>query len=253
MSEKFPDGWFRDPEHPGQLRYWDGATWTGERMPIPSQAPPEPVSRSATARTPRDASSSNLKKYSLPIAAGMVGLITVVAIVASGARSSSGGGDGPDGTSPTSAASTEPAGDGGYGEAGGGQAVDLNDSVTVGGTEYTVTSARQLATRQSAAEEGGPSAYVAVELEVANRQEQTRTFPVSAATIIGSDDERYPSEGEAAVSAGYNDSLLFNAIDGDETVSGVLVFDIPVAAIEGANLELRDLFGSQTATVDLGL
>src|SRR5690349_4929688 len=252
MSEKFPDGWFRDPEHPGQLRYWDGSSWTGERMPIPSETAPEPASRWAAPAATSEGSSFSLKRYSLPIAAGMVALITIVAIFASGAGSRSGDDDAPGVTTPTAAESTAP-GDDGYPDSDGEKTVGVGDSVTLGGTEYTVKSAKQLNSRAAESEAGVPAAYVAVELEVANRQRQTRTFPVSAATIIGSDDERYPSDGEAAVSAGYKDSLLFNAIDGDETTSGILVFDVPVAAIEGATLELRDLFGSRTAVIDLGL
>jgi hypothetical protein len=253
MSEKFPDGWFRDPEHPGQLRYWDGSSWTGERMPIPSETAPEPTSRWAAPAATNEGSGFSLKKYALPIAAGMVALITIVAIFASGAGRGSGDDDAPGVTTPTAAESTAPSGDEGYPEPDAAKTVSVGDSVTLGGTEYTVKSAKQLNTRAPESAEGTPAAYVAVELEVANRQRQTRTFPVSAATIIGSDDERYPSDGEAAVSAGYKDSLLFNAIDPDETTSGILVFDVPVAAIEGATLELRDLFGSRTAVVDLGL
>lgn len=28
-----PSGWYDDPEHPDQLRYWDGILWTGRTMP----------------------------------------------------------------------------------------------------------------------------------------------------------------------------------------------------------------------------
>src|SRR6202012_717411 len=33
-----PAGWYADPQVPGQLRYWDGATWTAHTAP--AAAPP---------------------------------------------------------------------------------------------------------------------------------------------------------------------------------------------------------------------
>ncbi|RDH76977.1 DUF4352 domain-containing protein [Mycolicibacterium moriokaense] len=35
-----PAGWYPDPEHGGQLRYWDGMAWTEHRSPV--QQPPTP-------------------------------------------------------------------------------------------------------------------------------------------------------------------------------------------------------------------
>lgn len=35
-------GWYRAPGEEGQLRYWNGATWTDHRQPDPAAAPPEP-------------------------------------------------------------------------------------------------------------------------------------------------------------------------------------------------------------------
>jgi hypothetical protein len=35
-----PSGWYDDPEHPEQYRYWDGANWTDHRSP--KKAPPAP-------------------------------------------------------------------------------------------------------------------------------------------------------------------------------------------------------------------
>ena len=35
-------GWYDDPEDAAQLRYWDGARWTDERMPRETPPPPPP-------------------------------------------------------------------------------------------------------------------------------------------------------------------------------------------------------------------
>jgi hypothetical protein len=39
MSSNAPAGWFQDPEHPEQLRYWDGVQWTEHRSPMPAGTP----------------------------------------------------------------------------------------------------------------------------------------------------------------------------------------------------------------------
>src|SRR5512132_2078248 len=35
-----PAGWYPDPEQAGQLRYWDGGTWTEHRSPAQEPAAP---------------------------------------------------------------------------------------------------------------------------------------------------------------------------------------------------------------------
>jgi len=44
MSSTPEAGWFDDPEHPSQYRYWDGNEWTAHRSP--KQSPPPPTSSS---------------------------------------------------------------------------------------------------------------------------------------------------------------------------------------------------------------
>ena len=50
-------GWYRDPRHPQQLRYWNGQQWTTHVRPIPSPAagmPPQ-ATQSAPAAAPSEA------------------------------------------------------------------------------------------------------------------------------------------------------------------------------------------------------
>lgn len=43
MSGELPvAGWYPDPEHPGQQRYWDGVAWTDARQPDVTAPPPPP-------------------------------------------------------------------------------------------------------------------------------------------------------------------------------------------------------------------
>ena len=45
MSSTPEAGWFDDPEHPSQYRYWDGNEWTAHRSP--KQTPPPPAASSS--------------------------------------------------------------------------------------------------------------------------------------------------------------------------------------------------------------
>ncbi|WP_165956823.1 RDD family protein [Kribbella antibiotica] len=70
----FPAGWYDDPQHPTQQRYWDGSVWTDERRPReqPSQQPaqqPSPYQGQygQPAQTPQDQ-----PQYGQPVQHGQV-------------------------------------------------------------------------------------------------------------------------------------------------------------------------------------
>ena len=51
MSPTPEAGWFDDPEHPSQYRYWDGNEWTAHRSPKQSPPPPPTSSSIPTSAT----------------------------------------------------------------------------------------------------------------------------------------------------------------------------------------------------------
>jgi uncharacterized protein YbjQ (UPF0145 family) len=54
-----PADWYPDPEHPGQLRYWDGSQWTDHRSPAQGASP-------ATVESQPGAVNAPLATYSGP-------------------------------------------------------------------------------------------------------------------------------------------------------------------------------------------
>lgn len=56
MTDQAPAGWFPDPEHSDQLRYWDGSQWTEHRSPRPIDQPaqPTPPMAASAAAAPTD-------------------------------------------------------------------------------------------------------------------------------------------------------------------------------------------------------
>ena len=47
-----PPDWYPDPEHPGQLRYWDGSQWTDHRSPALTMDPASVESQPGAVNAP---------------------------------------------------------------------------------------------------------------------------------------------------------------------------------------------------------
>ncbi len=60
MSSTPEAGWFDDPEHPSQYRYWDGNEWTAHRSPKQSPPPPPTSSSIPTSATETVSAAFNL-------------------------------------------------------------------------------------------------------------------------------------------------------------------------------------------------
>ena len=59
-----PAGWYPDPEQAGQLRYWDGGTWTEHRSP--AQAPAAPVAPEPPAEPEPPAGAEHVGSHRAP-------------------------------------------------------------------------------------------------------------------------------------------------------------------------------------------
>lgn len=59
-----PAGWYPDPEQAGQLRYWDGITWTEHRSPV--QEPPAPVASEPSFDPPPQAGAEHVGSHRAP-------------------------------------------------------------------------------------------------------------------------------------------------------------------------------------------
>lgn len=177
------------------------------------------------------------------IAAIVVGVIILAAAL---------GGGGDEGA-------TRAAGSGGGGDA---EQVTQADPVAVGetveleGTQYTVDSAKTQGSvgNEFFKEEAG-GVYVVVAITIQNTKDETKTFLDSAAVFVGSNGKKYSTDTDGTIAASGDDgeTLIFEDMQPDVPKSGILVFDVPEAAVEGGQLEVSDLFGRGEAYVDLGL
>ena len=51
MTTPLP-GWYQDPVHPSQQKWWDGTAWTDYTLPLAEQTPAEPAEQSAGSSIP---------------------------------------------------------------------------------------------------------------------------------------------------------------------------------------------------------
>lgn len=177
------------------------------------------------------------------IAAIVVGVIIVAAALGSGGEEGAtrGGGSGgsDDGAKVTQA-----------------DPVAIGESVELEGTTYTVNSAKTQGSVGSEffSEEAGGT-YVIVEVTIENTKDETKTFLDSAAVFVGSNGKKYSTDSDGTIAASGDDgeTLIFEDMQPDVPKTGILVFDVPEAAVKGGQLEVSDLFGRGEAYVDLGL
>jgi hypothetical protein len=127
-------------------------------------------------------------------------------------------------------------------------AAGVGESLTAGVTTYTldaVTTARALGPAQA---EG---VFVLADVTLTVEGDVT-AFDHPAARVVDGDGAARPPEPDNAVPLG-DLALTSQPISRGEPASGRLVFDVPADAVEGSELVLRDLAGTDEVSFDLGL
>lgn len=83
MNNQAPAGWFPDPEHSDQLRYWDGTQWTEHRAPRPAPQPAPPAPQAAAVTGPSGEPTGG-KKIAMKwkVGAGVVAALMLIGALA---------------------------------------------------------------------------------------------------------------------------------------------------------------------------
>jgi len=81
---------------------------------------------------------------------------------------------------------------------------------------------------------------------------QPATISESAIQVIGGNDKSYSTSSDALL-AFPDQTFIFEEIQPDVTKSATLVYDVPKGAVDGAQLQVEDLFSDAKGKVRLGL
>lgn len=182
-------------------------------------------------------------------------LAAVVVVIIIIVASTSGGNDGP-----TVVSNGDKNGTGTPSPGSEGAAVGTKDNpakvgatLELAGTRYTVKNVETKATIESfgttAAKADGK--FVVVTLTLENTKDETHQFSSSAARLVAKDGTSYSPDDEN--SAYLDNPLIFEDMQPNLPKTGVLLFDVPPAAVTGILLKVSDLFGEGDAYINLGL
>ena len=134
------------------------------------------------------------------------------------------------------------------------KSVGVGEQLTLTGTSYKVTSAdtaQQLGDNEFNRVEAN-GRFVVVKLTLTNRKDEPATILEDNIRLIGGNGKNY-SVSDDALLAVDDQSFVLEEIQPDNTERGTLVYDLPRGAVDGARLEVSDLFSDAKGRVRLGL
>ncbi len=145
-------------------------------------------------------------------------------------------------------------GGGGDGGSDGVKTASVGDRLTLKGTTYEVTSAKTARTvgddEFTRARANGE--FIVVKLKLTNRKDEPATISESAIKVIGGNDKSYTTSSDALL-AFDDQTFILEEIQPDVTKSATLVYDVPETAVDGAQLQVEDLFSDAKGRIRLGL
>lgn len=129
----------------------------------------------------------------------------------------------------------------------------VGDNLSLKGTTYRVTKAETASSvggQYTGAKANG--IFVIVDLTLTNEEDEPATIVEDNLRLIGGNGDQYTTSDDAIL-AFPNQTLLLEEIQPGVSEDGKLVFDIPQDAVNGAKLQVEDLFSGSTGEIDLGL
>ena len=254
MTDNPPAGWYPDTE--GTMRWWDGSDWTETlqsshtstaTMPVPPAE--QPHNARAEAKALKAYAKATRPWYKKKRWIGAIIILVIIVLVSLG----SGGGDDPKKVD-SSGNTVDTKKDDKVGTKS--NPVAVGETIELEGTRYTVKSAKTASTVGGEFfEEKAGGVYVIVELTIENTKDETKTFLSEAAKFIGGNDKKYSTDDDGTVAAIGEDGepLMFEDMQPDVPKTGVLVYDVPKAAVAGGMLRVSDLYGRGDAYIKLAL
>lgn len=132
--------------------------------------------------------------------------------------------------------------------------VGVGEALTLKGTTYKVTNvdtAQQLGDNQFNRVDAN-GRFVIVKLTLTNRKDEPATILDDNIRLVGGNGKNY-SVSDDALLATEDQSIILEEIQPDNTERGTLIYDLPRGAVDGARLEVSDLFSDARGRVRLGL
>ena len=128
----------------------------------------------------------------------------------------------------------------------------VNEALSLKGTTYKVTSVRTADTvGESYARERANGTFVLVEVELTNEKQKPATIMSDSLTLVGGNGSAYSTSDDAILAL--DDQFLLEEIQPGLSESGTLVYDVPPSAVDGAQLQVEDLFSEDKGRIKLGL